>query len=128
MQGHFTQHRVGGEKADVSGAFEEVAHQHVYGDLGLGRHGLRGVGERVAREAGHEHAGEGMEVLPRGVDVGGYAAHLAEQGEAVPDALELLQRLAVFVHGVHAREHRGERRVDLEAFVCGGDHGLTRHA
>ncbi len=107
------------------GALEQVAHQDVDRDLRLGAVVLQALLQRLAAELVEQRRGEIAEGRPRVAHVGAGAGQLPEQGQVVPDGLQLLERAAVFRRAAATcgmmRSRSPSRSTPLNLMVMGNE-------
>jgi len=109
--------RVGGQEADVGGALEQVAREHVDGDLRLVAQRLAGQLQPLLGQAHEQLAGELAEARADLAHVGLQVGQVRQQGQRVPGAAQRGKRLAVVVDGMHVARERRHVVGEGDAFV-----------
>jgi hypothetical protein len=108
---------VGGEKADIGGAFEQVAHQNIDAVLRLGAQFREHFLSRFKAQMIEQLGAELLEGFAGARHLRRAAGQLAEQGQCVPRRLQASERLAIILDTVHVSDESDERLVDLDILV-----------
>ncbi len=109
--------RIGREEADVGGALEQVAREHVHRDLRLVAQRVVGQREHLLGQADEQLARELAEARAHLAHVGLEVGQVGEQRQRVPRAAERGERLAMVVDGMHVARERRHVVGEGDAFV-----------
>ncbi len=109
--------RIGGQEADVGRALEQVAREHVDGDLRLVAQRLLGQLVHLLGQAHQQFARQLAEARADLAHVGLEVGQVREQGQRVPGAAQCRERLAVVVDGMHVARERRHVVGEGDAFV-----------